>query len=48
MPTWILQNLGTEVEYVEKKEQKIVSAESDGRSIEIRQAALTKNPTIIQ
>ncbi len=31
-----------------RKEQKIVSAEGDARSIEIRQTALTKNPTIIQ
>jgi regulator of protease activity HflC (stomatin/prohibitin superfamily) len=31
-----------------RKEQKIVSAEGDAKSIEIRQAALSKNPTIIQ
>lgn len=31
-----------------RKEQKIVAAEGDAKSIEIRQAALTKNPTIIQ
>src|SRR5512135_2895331 len=31
-----------------RKEQKIVEAEGDAKSIEIRQAALTKNPTIIQ
>lgn len=30
------------------KEQKIVAAEADARRIDIRQAALSKNPTIIQ
>lgn len=47
-----LENITTEKNKLEqekiRKEQKIVSAEGDGRSIEIRQAALTKNPTIIQ
>jgi len=47
-----LENITTEKNKLEqekiRKEQKIVSAEADARSIEIRQAALTKNPTIIQ
>ena len=47
-----LENITTEKNKLEqekiRKEQKIVSAEGDARSIEIRQAALTKNPTIIQ
>jgi regulator of protease activity HflC (stomatin/prohibitin superfamily) len=47
-----LENITTEKNKLEqekiRKEQKIVSAEADGRSIEIRQAALTKSPTIIQ
>jgi len=47
-----LENITTEKNKLEqekiRKEQKIVAAEGDGRSIEIRQAALTKNPTIIQ
>jgi regulator of protease activity HflC (stomatin/prohibitin superfamily) len=47
-----LENITTEKNKLEqekiRKEQKIVAAEGDGRSIEIRQLALTKNPTIIQ
>jgi regulator of protease activity HflC (stomatin/prohibitin superfamily) len=47
-----LENITTEKNKLEqekiRKEQKIVSAEGDARSIEIRQTALTKNPTIIQ
>lgn len=47
-----LENITTEKNKLEqekiRKEQRIVSAEGDARSIEIRQAALTKNPTIIQ
>jgi regulator of protease activity HflC (stomatin/prohibitin superfamily) len=47
-----LENITTEKNKLEqeriRKEQKIVAAEADARSIEIRQAALTKNPTIIQ
>jgi regulator of protease activity HflC (stomatin/prohibitin superfamily) len=47
-----LENITTEKNKLEqekiRKEQKIVEAEADARSIEIRQAALTKNPTIIQ
>lgn len=47
-----LENITTEKNKLEqekiRKEQKIVSAEGDAKSIEIRQAALTKNPTIIQ
>jgi len=47
-----LENISTEKNKLEqekiRKEQKIVAAEGDGRSIEIRQAALSKNPTIIQ
>ncbi|HNY91843.1 MAG TPA: prohibitin family protein [bacterium] len=47
-----LENISTERNKLEqekmRKEQKIVAAEGDARSIEIRQAALTKNPTIIQ
>ena len=47
-----LENITTEKNKLEqekiRKEQKIVAAEGDARSIEIRQAALTKNPTIIQ
>jgi len=47
-----LENINTEKNKLEqekiRKEQKIVAAEGDARSIEIRQAALTKNPTIIQ
>ncbi|MDD8014971.1 MAG: prohibitin family protein [Acidobacteriota bacterium] len=47
-----LENITTEKNKLEqekiRKEQKIVAAEGDGKSIEIRQAALTKNPTIIQ
>jgi prohibitin 2 len=47
-----LENITTEKNKLEqekiRKEQKIVSAEGDARSIEIRQIALTKNPTIIQ
>jgi len=47
-----LENITTEKNKLEqekiRKEQKIVEAEGDGRSIEIRQQALTKNPTIIQ
>jgi regulator of protease activity HflC (stomatin/prohibitin superfamily) len=47
-----LENITTEKNKLEqekiRKEQKIVAAEGDAKSIEIRQAALTKNPTIIQ
>jgi len=47
-----LENITTEKNKLEqekiRKEQKIVAAEGDARSIEVRQAALTKNPTIIQ
>ena len=47
-----LENITTEKNKLEqekiRKEQKIVSAEGDAKSIEIRQTALTKNPTIIQ
>lgn len=47
-----LENISTERNKMEqekmRKEQKIIAAEGDARSIEIRQAALTKNPTIIQ
>jgi len=47
-----LENITTEKNKLEqekiRKEQKIVAAEGDARSIEIRQTALTKNPTIIQ
>jgi len=47
-----LENINTEKNKLEqekiRKEQKIVAAEGDAKSIEIRQAALTKNPTIIQ
>lgn len=47
-----LENITTEKNKLEqekiRKEQKIVAAEGDARSIEIRQSALTKNPTIIQ
>ncbi len=47
-----LENITTEKNRLEqekiRKEQKIVAAEADAKSIEIRQAALTKNPTIIQ
>lgn len=47
-----LENITTEKNKLEqekiRKEQKIVSAEGDAKSIEIRQAALSKNPTIIQ
>jgi len=47
-----LENITTEKNKLEqekiRKEQKIVAAEADARSIEIRQTALTKNPTIIQ
>ncbi len=47
-----LENISTERNKLEqekmRKEQKIVAAEGDARSIEIRQTALTKNPTIIQ
>jgi len=47
-----LENITTEKNKLEQvkiqKEQKIVAAEGDAKSIEIRQAALTKNPTIIQ
>jgi regulator of protease activity HflC (stomatin/prohibitin superfamily) len=46
------ENITTEKNKLEqekiRKEQKIVEAEGDAKSIEIRQAALTKNPTIIQ
>jgi len=47
-----LENITTEKNKLEqekiRKEQKIVAAEGDAKSIEIRQAALIKNPTIIQ
>lgn len=47
-----LENITTEKNKLEqekiRKEQKIVAAEGDAKSIEIRQIALTKNPTIIQ
>jgi prohibitin 2 len=47
-----LENISTEKNKLEqekiRKEQKIVEAEGDAKSIEIRQIALTKNPTIIQ
>ena len=47
-----LEKITTEKNKLEQvkiqKEQKIVAAEGDAKSIEIRQAALTKNPTIIQ
>ncbi len=47
-----LENITTEKNKLEqekiRKDQKIVEAEGDAKSIEIRQAALTKNPTIIQ
>jgi regulator of protease activity HflC (stomatin/prohibitin superfamily) len=47
-----LENITTEKNKLEqakiRKEQQIVAAEGDAKSIEIRQAALTKNPTIIQ
>jgi regulator of protease activity HflC (stomatin/prohibitin superfamily) len=47
-----LENITTEKNKLEqekiRKEQKIVAAEADARSIDIRQAALSKNPTIIQ
>jgi len=47
-----LENITTEKNKLEqekiRREQKIVSAEAEARSIEIRQAALAKNPTIIQ
>jgi len=47
-----LENITTEKNKLEqekiRKEQKIVSAEGDAKSIEIRQIALTKNATIIQ
>ncbi|HLP62771.1 MAG TPA: prohibitin family protein [Candidatus Deferrimicrobium sp.] len=47
-----LENISTEKNKLEqekiRKEQKIVAAEGDAKSIEIRQTALTKNPTIIQ
>lgn len=47
-----LENITTERNKLEqekiRKEQKIVAAEGDAKSIEIRQLALTKNPTIIQ
>ncbi len=47
-----LENITTEKNKLEqekiRKEQKIVAAEGDAKSIDIRQAALTKNPTIIQ
>jgi len=47
-----LENISTEKNKLEqekiRKEQKIVAAEADAKSIEIRQTALTKNPTIIQ
>jgi regulator of protease activity HflC (stomatin/prohibitin superfamily) len=47
-----LENITTEKNKLEqekiRKEQKIVAAEGDAKSIEIRQLALTKNPTIIQ
>jgi len=47
-----LENITTEKNKLEqekiRKEQKIVAAEADAKSIDIRQAALSKNPTIIQ
>ena len=47
-----LENITTEKNKLEqekiRKEQKIVAAEGDAKSIEVRQAALTRNPTIIQ
>lgn len=47
-----LENITTEKNKLEqakiRKEQQIVLAEGDAKSIEIRQAALSKNPTIIQ
>ena len=47
-----LENITTEKNKLEqekiRKEQKIVAAEGDAKSIDIRQAALSKNPTIIQ
>jgi regulator of protease activity HflC (stomatin/prohibitin superfamily) len=47
-----LENITTEKNKLEqekiRKEQKIVEAEGDAKSIDIRQIALTKNPTIIQ
>lgn len=47
-----LENISTEKNKLEqekiRKEQKIVAAEGDAKSIDIRQTALTKNPTIIQ
>ena len=47
-----LENITTEKNKLEQvkiqKEQRIVAAEGDAKSIEIRQAALSKNPTIIQ
>jgi regulator of protease activity HflC (stomatin/prohibitin superfamily) len=47
-----LENITTEKNKLEqekiRKEQQIVAAEGDAKSIEIRQTALTKNPTIIQ
>jgi regulator of protease activity HflC (stomatin/prohibitin superfamily) len=47
-----LENITTEKNKLEqakiRKEQQIVIAEGDAKSIEIRQAALSKNPTIIQ
>lgn len=47
-----LENITTEKNKLEqeriRKEQKIVAAEGDAKSIEIRQAALRSDPTIIQ
>jgi hypothetical protein len=47
-----LENITTEKNKLEqekiRKEQKIVAAEADAKSIDIRQAVLSKNPTIIQ
>jgi regulator of protease activity HflC (stomatin/prohibitin superfamily) len=47
-----LENISTEKNKLEqekiRKEQKIVTAEGDAKSIEIRQAALRSDPTIIQ
>jgi regulator of protease activity HflC (stomatin/prohibitin superfamily) len=47
-----LENITTEKNKLEqekiRKEQKIVAAEGDAKSIEVRQAALSNNPTIIQ
>jgi len=47
-----LENISTERNKLEqeriRKEQKIVAAEGDAKSIEIRQAALRSDPTIIQ